>query len=222
MINTKIRQSRKAQKLTQEGLAKLLGLTKATISQWESGSTEPNGKNLIALARALKVSVDWLLDDRVTALPSEEPPIAEPARATDNLIEVPFYKDIHLSAGNGSYGDDQVSEREIVRLSEAMLHKANVKAHNAVCVRISGNSMEPVLPDSGIVAVDTNNREIVDGKMYAIEQEGMLRVKLLYRTPFGVRLRSYNDKEHPDEVYQGADANKIHVIGWVFWYSVLL
>ncbi len=221
MINEKIRQSRTAQKMTQEGLAKQIGLSKATISQWESGTTEPNGKNLVALAKALRVTVEWLLDDKATALPSnvEAPKDLE---ASEKLVSVPFYKDIQLSAGNGSYNYESTSEEESILLQESLFTKAGVKPANVVCVLVTGNSMEPVIPNGGIVAVDSSCKEVTDGKMYAIEQEGMLRVKLLYRTPGGIRVRSYNEKEHPDENYQGAEANKIHVIGWVFWYSVHL
>lgn len=60
--------------------------------------------------------------------------------------------------------------------------------------------------------------------MYAIDHDGQLRVKLLYRIPGGgLRLRSYNDAEHPDERYDKDYVEQhIRVIGKVFWYSVLL
>ena len=60
--------------------------------------------------------------------------------------------------------------------------------------------------------------------MYALDHDGLLRVKLLYRQPGGgLRLRSYNSEEHPDESYDGRYvAENLRIIGKVFWYSVLI
>jgi phage repressor protein C with HTH and peptisase S24 domain len=82
--------------------------------------------------------------------------------------------------------------------------------------------MEPVLPDGAVVGVDTSKTGIKDGQMYAIDQDGLLRVKLLYRLPNGIRVRSFNRDEYADEDYFYHEANKINIIGQVFWYSVLL
>ncbi|GGY92249.1 hypothetical protein GCM10007169_06850 [Shewanella fodinae] len=59
--------------------------------------------------------------------------------------------------------------------------------------------------------------------MYAINHDGMLRVKLLYTLPGnGLRLRSYNQDEYPDESYNDDQVKVIIVIGRVSWYSVLI
>ncbi len=49
-------------------------------------------------------------------------------------------------------------------------------------------------------------------------------MKLLYRLPGGgLRIRSFNSDEHPDERYEPQEAAEhINVIGRVFWYSVLV
>lgn len=111
-----------------------------------------------------------------------------------------------------------------LRFGKRTLQKKNIDPQAACCVPVNGNSMEPVLPDGSTVGVDTADTQIQDGKMYAIDHDGQLRVKLLYRTPgAGLRLRSYNSDEHPDERYEAHIAEQhIRVIGKVFWYSVLL
>ncbi|MCB2459614.1 transcriptional regulator AlpR, partial [Listeria monocytogenes] len=72
--------------------------------------------------------------------------------------------------------------------------------------------------------VATSARTIKDGDMYAFDHDGQLRVKLLYRLPGGgLRIRSFNSDEHPDERYEPQEAAEhINVIGRVFWYSVLV
>jgi phage repressor protein C with HTH and peptisase S24 domain len=45
--------------------------------------------------------------------------------------------------------------------------------------------MEPVIPDGATVAVDTGNKRIIDGELYAINQGELKRIKQLYRKPGG-------------------------------------
>ena len=52
---------RKAAGLTQEALAKRLGITFQAVSKWETGQTVPDTVLLPTLAGALGVSVDKLL-----------------------------------------------------------------------------------------------------------------------------------------------------------------
>ena len=84
--------------------------------------------------------------------------------------------------------------------------------------------MEPVLPDGSTVGIDQGSTAVVDGKMYALDHGGELRVKVLYRLPGGgIRVRSYNSDEHPDEEYTHHEmlTQEIRVLGRVFWSSAL-
>lgn len=226
MKSERIRQTRREKKITQEALGKRVGVSKGAISQWESGATEPNGENLVNLAKALGVSAEWILNgSKMIASNASVIGVFDPWDAGTPLgedeIEVPFFKEVSLSAGTGSFVDIDYNGCKL-RFARSTLRKSGVAPDAAACVSITGNSMDPVLPDGAVAGVDTANTMIKDGKMYAIEQDGMLRVKVLYRIPGGVRLRSYNREEHRDEDYTGPAATGIKVIGRVFWYSVLL
>lgn len=135
-------------------------------------------------------------------------------------IEVPFFKEIRLAAGNG-FADDIMDYNNFkLRFSKATLRRQGVSYENAVCVVADGNSMEPVIPDGTTVGIDLGSRNIRDGKIYAINHGGLLRIKILYNMPNNqVKIRSYNTEEHPDEI---ANLEDITVLGKVFWYSVLL
>jgi transcriptional regulator with XRE-family HTH domain len=62
-IGRRIRQARNAKGLTQKALGKLAGVSESAVSQWESGKIEKiQGPTLRKLARALGVSIDWILD----------------------------------------------------------------------------------------------------------------------------------------------------------------
>jgi transcriptional regulator with XRE-family HTH domain len=51
---------RAERRLSRERLAKLMGVTKVTIWQWEKGDSRPRAGNLLALARVLDVSSQYL------------------------------------------------------------------------------------------------------------------------------------------------------------------
>lgn len=52
---------RKEKKITQEELAEFVGVTKASVSKWETGATTPDIQILPVLAAFFDVSVDELL-----------------------------------------------------------------------------------------------------------------------------------------------------------------
>lgn len=60
-LGERIRIQRKEKKLTQKGLAEILGIDHTTISKWESNIYEPDSKSLSKLAEIFEVSTDYLL-----------------------------------------------------------------------------------------------------------------------------------------------------------------
>lgn len=54
-------EARKALGLTQEQLAKMVGVTQGTIAQWENGMTHPAFDKLHRLSRVLGITVDDLI-----------------------------------------------------------------------------------------------------------------------------------------------------------------
>lgn len=60
-IHSRIKSQRLVHGLTQESLAKKLGINRVSISQWERGDTSPKGNNLVRLAEILGVKPEWLL-----------------------------------------------------------------------------------------------------------------------------------------------------------------
>ena len=69
-IGQRIKAARTAMGLTQEELGLKIGKTKGAISQWETDETLPNGINLIALSKTLKVSAEYLaLGEKPAAKP---------------------------------------------------------------------------------------------------------------------------------------------------------
>ncbi|WP_412522086.1 S24 family peptidase [Shewanella algae] len=228
-LGERAKERRKLSKLTQIQLGKKVGVSSVTISQWESGDTSPKGKNLHKLAEALGCAPEYLLYGMAERSAESEAKWAgefEPWDSGSALgadeVEVPFYMEVELAAGHGMMEAREYQGPKL-RFAKSTLKRQNVDVENAACVRVNGNSMEPVLPHGSTIGIDTASTNVIDGKMYAINHDGMLRVKMLYKLPGGgMRLRSYNTDEWPDEHLNAEQLSHIKVIGKVFWYSVLV
>jgi len=58
-----IRLLRKKLRLSQEGLANLIGVSRSAVYDWERDAYSPEGENLIKLAKALNVSASYLMGE---------------------------------------------------------------------------------------------------------------------------------------------------------------
>ena len=61
MLNQRIRQLRQAQNMSQVALAKRVGVTKQSVSNWENDNIQPSIEMLVKLAEVFSVSTDYLL-----------------------------------------------------------------------------------------------------------------------------------------------------------------
>lgn len=60
-LGAKIAALRKIRNMTQEQLAAQLGISAPAVSKWETGTSDPNTSNLIALAKLYGISAEELL-----------------------------------------------------------------------------------------------------------------------------------------------------------------
>ena len=65
-IGKKLRDARNAAKLTQESAAESLGVSRQTISNWETGKTYPDIVSVIRMSDLYSVSLDCLLKEEKT------------------------------------------------------------------------------------------------------------------------------------------------------------
>lgn len=139
----------------------------------------------------------------------------------DDDVELPYFKEVCFSAGGGQ---TQVIEEHgnKLRFSKKTLKNAGVEKEFAACAKNSGHSMENTISDGASIGIDKSKQAIKDGKVYAFDHGGLLRVKRLYRLPFGaVRIVSDNT-DYPEEVMTAEQwQEEVRLLGWVFWWSTI-
>ncbi|MFJ3484567.1 helix-turn-helix transcriptional regulator [Pseudomonas sp. NPDC090202] len=182
------------------------------------------------VAELLSVNARWLRNGEGPKHPREgreksghdDKPRSRADRNGREELDMPVYTERQTQTP----GQTAVSEipNHKVRLSRRVLEAMDVELHNAICVAMVGNSMADKIQDGSLIGIDRGRVHIIDGEIYAIEHDGMLRVKYLYRLPGGsLRLRSHNAGEYPDEIFSAEQIQEqnIHILGWIFWWSTL-
>lgn len=207
-------------------------LTQQVYAAFEGGKSQTT-KHAMKIAQVLSMPMEaldenWELSSTVAKQSNAkliDAPIAvwEDGPPLENEVEVPMLKEIEQPEGSGR---TEIEEHGTVKLgfSQSSLQAMGVEASNIVCIIVSGNSMAPVIPDGSLAGVDRGKTAVKDGDIFAINQNGQLRVKILYRLPGGgLRMRSFNRDEHPDEEYpeDQIQTGGIVILGRIFWYSVL-
>lgn len=184
--------------------ARTIGVTRGTLSHWlRDGGPIPKGDNALKLAMLLGTTPDYLLLGK------------EPKQAGASSIH----------ENPATYAADKKT-RHIQVIGEAryplpfnldFLDFLNIKIENAAAVFVSDDSMAPTIYSGACVIVDTSSRKIKEGEIYAfIHDYGhakAVRVKHLHNTTGGVRVRSKNATDYPDEFIPSSELGAIRIIG---------
>ncbi|WP_282360730.1 XRE family transcriptional regulator [Pseudomonas sp. PS01300] len=213
------------------------GVPQSTLSRILSEKiVDPSDKHVSKIAEYFGVSTDQLRGraDLGVTRPANAPRADvqlqdislwdDDTPVEDDEVSIPFLREVELAAGSGRFVIEE-SEKASLRFGKRSLRHNGVQFDQAKCVTVRGNSMLPVLRDGATVGVNAGKSgigDIVDGDLYAINHNGQLRVKQLYRLPTGIRLRSFNRDEHPDEDYtfQQMQEEQISILGHVFWWGM--
>lgn len=109
---------------------------------------------------------------------------------------------------------DQLDFSDIDPVGSVVLPREMLSDHGIV-IRVSGDSMEKLLMKGANALIDTNEKDIVSGSIYAfkIPHEGNI-VRECYSEPKGLSLRPYN-KNYPTAQVQWEDFNPDMIIGKV-------
>lgn len=232
----RVRTYRKAKGLTQEALAKAIGVSKTTITGYELGYREPDVEKIKLLSDALGVTGDDLLNtgfSKVKKAPSLSDEAMRIARDYDKLDNwgrqaVRDLTDTELARmeDEAHFMNSAAMEEEpkIINLYaepaaagiavptmgvdfEPYTIKPDDPQGAAFAVRLQGDSMEPYFPDGSIVFV--NHDAMVNGDIGIFCVDSGTVCKQYYRDPLGiVYLFSLNRKRSDADVILGPSSNR--------------
>lgn len=244
----RIRHARKEAGLTQEELGKRCGVTRAAVAQWEAQDekkrTEPTLESYRAIAEATGVSLEWLLTgihpalklvpvvgaiaemasaeamSRVVKSPSWSLTYKGDADPSTDGYELIAKYSVRAAAGNGITADHEAVENELA-FRRDWLRRRGLNPKNLRVITASGDSMADRIQDGDVLLIDLSQREIQDGKVYAVRYDGFIRVKRLFKRFDGTLvLHSDNPNAKPrdEEVPRDQlEALAVHIIGRVVW-----
>lgn len=232
----RVRTYRKAKGLTQEALAKAIGVSKTTITGYELGYREPDVEKIKLLSDALGVTGDDLLNtgfSKTKKAPSVSDEAMRMARDYDKLDNwgrqaVRDLTDTELARmeDEARFMNSAAMEEEpkIINLYaepaaagiavptmgvdfEPYTLKPDDPKGAAFAVRLQGDSMEPYFPDGSIVFV--NHDAMVNGDIGIFCVDSGTVCKQYYRDPLGmVYLFSLNRNRSDADVILGPSSNR--------------
>lgn len=238
----RFREALKDSGLTGAELARMLELENdQTITNWKSRGVP--SYMIGEVARTLIVERDWLegKDSPKSTESTERNPMREAANdgplyvleplapwdsdtpLENDEVELKLYKEVELSSGPGKIARTEVQEISgpKLRFSRATMRECGVDPSNAVFATNSGNSNHPLILSGATVGIDKGMTRVVDGEIYAIDHDGHFRIKFLQRLSHGIRMKSFNSADYPDEDYDFEQilAQRVVILGRVFWWS---
>lgn len=207
--------------LTREQVAKLIGVSRPMVHNYESGKKPPSRETLIRISEVFNVPLDVLVGKqslepvpfsvRITySKRFEEQEL--PQEKESDYLPVPIVEP-KVAAGNPQV----ISSEQVVDV--AFIHRRVLKrrsADNLLCTFVQGDSMYPVIRDGAIVCIDTKARpegtKVPKGSIWAVRKDEGAVVKFIQIGDDMIALLSANPN-YPPEAVRDPDP----IIGRVVW-----
>lgn len=197
--------------------ARAVGVAQASLARWVKGEADPSRMNLIKIADASGVNLEWLalgIGDMNEAKPQAvKHDINLQASNDETFIEIEDCREVRLSAGGGAFNNGY-EEITTTKVERAWLQSRRLKAKDCAMFLVSGESMYPTLKDGEEIIVDRSKRELTEGKIFVLNHNGSMLVKKVQFTYGGVELISDNPSYRPLKL-DTEEANSLVVIGQV-------
>ena len=192
--------------ITPDGLARIAGVSKSTVSRWRHGNPIRQ-KNLEAICEFFDLVPDDILSDR-SGLASK----MFSSQDDPYYVETPLYGSI--SAGTPI---DMIEVEDSFPIPRAVREKYP----DAFLLKVEGESMNIDFKDGSYVLVDPCKEVTMNGQPYAVCVNGYAAtVKRVYKLGNGFELRpNSTDPTYRPKVYDfgDEDTETVEILGRIVW-----
>lgn len=195
--------------------AEAVGVTRSAWYQWEEKGDDQSilAENALKIAAFFGITVEEFLDKNSHAHLTAQNPIANYASDDLRHYNIRYYEGAQLSAGNGKHVED--GEPTTVSIPHWMIPDG-IDPAMVVVAEIIGDSMFPTLKDGEKALVNTAEKRLKEGKIFAFNDNGELRVKKFVKRLGGGWFMRSDNSEYKDEVIAPHENEKLDMIGRVF------
>lgn len=195
----RVRSNREQLNLTQEDVARKLGVTASAVSTWEAGRARPRLDKLSQLAELFGITVSELM--------GEETSQERSVRGTSALV--PLLGWAHMG--------EPVDEGELHEVVEVPAEVA--AAHpRAFCVHAQGDCMDNLYPTDAILLVDPDMEPVSGCAVLAETVDHGAVVRLYMRGTSTVMLTASSHTGSYPDIVAGPEDSPIACRGRVVWY----
>lgn len=211
-FNERLKILRKEANLSQEELAKKIGVSKSSVNMYERGEREPGFETLEAIADCFNADMDFLLgkSDCKNRYEWAKCKAVQIPTAT-NIIPLPLASSIPL-VGNIACGEPILAEENI----EGYV-KAPAYCEGSFALRCKGDSMTGARILDGDIVIIRQQSDIDDGEIAAVLIEDEATLKRVYKMPGRLVLRAENPRYAPIDL-SGAELDGVRILGKAVYF----
>ena len=162
------------------------GIGYSTVHNYLHAASSPTLDNLVLLAKAGNVSVEWLATGQQSSISNTD----------SDVIYVPFIDH-----------NDGMLTLDVQLLELKDLHRLRA-------IKVNTDVMTPTFLTGAVLLIDTNDTDLTDNKLVVLKQSGNFLFKRVQVLLDGVRLLSDNDN-YPSIEVAFEDMKSVNVIGAV-------
>ncbi len=189
-------------------LARAVGVSDNAIYKWVSGRGQPSMVSLVNLARASRVSIEWL------ATGHDAPKSELRGTESSEFVYLPR-NSVRNSAGRGTVQSRQIVDYLALK-AEWLRRRLGVDPKNLILVEMVGDSMSPTIDEGDLLLVDLRDPRFRHDGVYVLRAGGELSIKRIQRRPDG-RLIIRNDNSAYEPAVVAAES--VNVVGHVLWIA---
>ncbi|HZF69831.1 LexA family transcriptional regulator, partial [Sulfuricurvum sp.] len=174
----------------------LLGMSHPAYSERKKRGSIPYEK-IIEICREKGISADYIFSGHAEVFNGSVMQENDLSGINeDDMIIVPYFKDIKTAAGFGCINDDSsYDDMSYIVLPRSGYPELALSSSHLHAITVHGDSMEGNIMDGAIILIDLGDKGAESGKIYVVNVDGEIYVKRLFTDPTSkdtILLRSDN------------------------------